>query len=42
LVKYQNQWLLMELEAIEPELFLPIAPQASIRLAAAIKFHLDK
>ena len=41
LVKYQNQWLLMELEAIEPELFLPIAPQASIRLAAAIKFHLN-
>jgi glutathione synthase/RimK-type ligase-like ATP-grasp enzyme len=41
LVKYQNQWLLMELEAIEPELFLPIAPQASVRLAKAIQFHLN-
>ena len=41
LVKYQNQWLLMELEAIEPELFLPIAPQASVRFAKAIQFHLN-
>ena len=41
LVKYQNQWLLMELEAIEPELFLPIAPQASVRFAEAIQFHLN-
>ena len=41
LVKYQNQWLLMELEAIEPELFLPLAPEASARLAAAIQFHLN-
>jgi len=41
LVKYQNQWLLMELEAIEPELFLTIAPQASVRLAKAIQFHLN-
>lgn len=41
LVKYQNQWLLMELEAIEPELFLPIVPQASVRLAKAIQFHLN-
>jgi glutathione synthase/RimK-type ligase-like ATP-grasp enzyme len=41
LVKYQNQWLLMELEAIEPELFLPIAPQASVRLAKAIQFYLN-
>jgi hypothetical protein len=40
-VKYQNQWLLMELEAIEPELFLPIAPQASVRFAKAIQFHLN-
>jgi glutathione synthase/RimK-type ligase-like ATP-grasp enzyme len=41
LVKYQNQWLLMELEAIEPELFLPLDPQASVRLAKAIQFHLN-
>ena len=41
LVKYQNQWLLMELEAIEPELFLPIAPHASVRFAKAIQFHLN-
>jgi glutathione synthase/RimK-type ligase-like ATP-grasp enzyme len=42
LVKYQNQWLLMELEAIEPELFLPIAPQASMRFAAAIQSHINR
>ena len=41
LVKYQNQWLLMELEAIEPELFLPLDPQAPVRLAKAIQFHLN-
>jgi glutathione synthase/RimK-type ligase-like ATP-grasp enzyme len=41
LVKYQNQWLLIELEAIEPELFLPLDPQASVRLAKAIQFHLN-
>lgn len=41
LVKYQNQWLLMELEAIEPELFLPIAPHASVLFAKAIQFHLN-
>ena len=41
LVKYQNQWLLMELEAIEPELFLPIAPHASVIFAKAIQFHLN-
>ncbi len=41
LVKYQNQWLLMELEAIEPELFLPIAPHASVFFAKAIQFHLN-
>jgi glutathione synthase/RimK-type ligase-like ATP-grasp enzyme len=41
LVKYQDQWLLMELEAIEPELFLPIAPQAAKNFAKAIKFHLN-
>ncbi len=40
-VKYQNQWLLMELEAIEPELFLPIAPHASVLFAKAIQFHLN-
>jgi glutathione synthase/RimK-type ligase-like ATP-grasp enzyme len=41
LVKYQNQWLLMELEAIEPELFLPIAPHASVLFAKVIQFHLN-
>jgi hypothetical protein len=31
----------MELEAIEPELFLPIAPQAAKNFAKAIQLHLN-
>lgn len=44
LVKDQKSWLLMELEAIEPELFLPIAVGAASRFARAIctKLHSSK
>jgi glutathione synthase/RimK-type ligase-like ATP-grasp enzyme len=44
LVKDQKSWLLMELEAIEPELFLPIAAGAASRFARAIctKLHSSK
>ncbi len=41
LVKDQKGWLLMELEAIEPELFLPIAVGAASRFAKAIYIKLD-
>jgi glutathione synthase/RimK-type ligase-like ATP-grasp enzyme len=41
LVKDQNGWLLMELEAIEPELFLPIAVGSASRFAKAIFTKLD-
>ncbi len=37
LVKYLDKWVLMELEAIEPELFLPYAPSAAIKFARTIE-----
>lgn len=42
LVSHSDRWFLMELELIEPELFLPLSPGSAERFAAAISRYLSR